>query len=46
MWKLEIEDVYGFFKVMVYETLNEAIAYIHKTQDAYKYSLEYIERNN
>jgi len=46
MWKLEIEDAYGFFKVMVYETLNEAIDYIHKTQNGFKYSIEYIERNN
>lgn len=46
MWKLEIETVYGDFKVMIYETLNQAISYIHKTQDALRYSIEYIERNN
>jgi len=46
MWKLEMETAYGDFKVMVFDTLNKAIAYIHRTQDAFKYSLEYIERNN
>ena len=46
MWKLEMETAYGDIKVMVFETLNEAIGYIHRTQNCFKYSIEYIERNN